>query len=182
MKEPLARWPTAHLRTHTIERGISSAELAERLGLTLCTFRRLVGGGDRLTTRQAERICEELGVEPSSVWADWTERLELRIWEPMPWARRGRCRGEDANFQFFGNPGERPEMARAREQLAIATYCDPCPVQAECRAYGRANREYGVWGGETELERAAAGYGPLLPIGMVAKVAREVRVYGTQES
>lgn len=181
MKEPLARWPTPPLRAHVEAQGVSSRELADRLGLTLCTFRRLVGGGDRLTTNQAERICEELGVAPSSVWPDWTERLDLRTWDPMPWAKHARCAGDDATFQFFGAARERPETARVREQFVIATYCDVCPVLTECRTYAREHREYGVWGGETEMERAAAGYGLDKAIGSVAQAAKVARVYGTQE-
>jgi WhiB family redox-sensing transcriptional regulator len=36
--------------------------------------------------------------------------------------------------------------------------CDACPVLEPCRSWARENREYGFWGGESEEERAEAGY------------------------
>lgn len=38
------------------------------------------------------------------------------------------------------------------------TLCSRCPVLLACRAWGRDRRETGIWGGETEAERAALGY------------------------
>ena len=38
-----------------------------------------------------------------------------------------------------------------------------------CRVEAREQREYGFWGGESEEERAAAGYGVALPTGRVAR-------------
>jgi hypothetical protein len=35
-------------------------------------------------------------------------------------------------------------------------------VLENCRAWARQNREYGFWGGETESERANAGFRPSL--------------------
>ena len=60
---------------------------------------------------------------------------------------------------FFGPPRERPGRRRTREAKAGA-YCAVCPVVAECRTWARANHENGFWGGETEEQRAAAGYPP----------------------
>lgn len=37
--------------------------------------------------------------------------------------------------------------------------CSRCPVLLACRAWGRERRETGIWGGETDEERAALGYG-----------------------
>jgi WhiB family redox-sensing transcriptional regulator len=48
-----------------------------------------------------------------------------------------------------------------------------CPVIEACRAWARERREYGFWGGESEEERAAAGYPVSLPTGRVARVIRE---------
>jgi hypothetical protein len=39
-------------------------------------------------------------------------------------------------------------------------------VRAECRAAGRANAEYGIWGGENEQERIDAGVYLRDPIGV----------------
>jgi DNA-binding CsgD family transcriptional regulator len=36
--------------------------------------------------------------------------------------------------------------------------CSRCPVLLACRAWGREHCETGIWGGETEQERAALGY------------------------
>lgn len=36
----------------------------------------------------------------------------------------------------------------------------PCPILMACRNYARRNGEWGIWGGETEEERRAAGYPP----------------------
>jgi len=32
-----------------------------------------------------------------------------------------------------------------------------------CKLAGRAGREHGMWGGENDEERAAAGYAPMFP-------------------
>ena len=60
---------------------------------------------------------------------------------------------------FFGIAGERPERRVRRERIARAL-CNACPVMLECRAAARNNRENGFWGGESEEERAAAGFPP----------------------
>jgi WhiB family redox-sensing transcriptional regulator len=38
-------------------------------------------------------------------------------------------------------------------------------VLFECRQHARSNLEYGFWGGESEDERAAAGYPVPAPVG-----------------
>jgi WhiB family redox-sensing transcriptional regulator len=70
---------------------------------------------------------------------------------------RAACKGRTQ--LFFGIAGERPER-RVRREAAARQVCAECPVLAECRALARTNRENGFWGGETEEERAAAGYAP----------------------
>lgn len=45
-----------------------------------------------------------------------------------------------------------------RREAAARVICQACPVLLECRNHARTNREYGFWGGESEDERAAAGY------------------------
>ena len=73
------------------------------------------------------------------------------------WTDDAACRGR-TNL-FFGIAGERPER-RARREAAARKVCDSCPVRVPCRLVARANRENGFWGGESEEERAAAGYPP----------------------
>ncbi|HLF99619.1 MAG TPA: WhiB family transcriptional regulator [Acidimicrobiia bacterium] len=72
---------------------------------------------------------------------------------------------------FFPPPGERPEARELREGKARAL-CGSCAVLTECREYARANREYGFWGGESEEERAAAGFRVDMPVGRVARYPR----------
>ena len=88
------------------------------------------------------------------------------------WAQRAACRGQTA--LFFPSHAERPEARKPREARARAL-CATCPVLEECRALGRQRREYGFWGGETEEERAAAGYPVALPVGQVAQRIRILR-------
>jgi WhiB family transcriptional regulator, redox-sensing transcriptional regulator len=73
------------------------------------------------------------------------------------WVIEAACRGR-TNL-FFGLAGERPER-RIRREARARKVCSACPVQWPCRASARANRENGFWGGESEEERAAAGYPP----------------------
>lgn len=76
---------------------------------------------------------------------------------PSDWADHAVCKGK--THLFFGLPGERPERRARREALA-RKYCQACPVMVACRGEARRNRENGFWGGESEEERAAAGYAP----------------------
>jgi WhiB family redox-sensing transcriptional regulator len=55
-----------------------------------------------------------------------------------------------------------------REGKARAV-CAECPVLIECRDWAREHREYGFWGGESEEERAAAGFRVDMPVGRVAR-------------
>lgn len=79
------------------------------------------------------------------------------------------CRGH--TDLFFTPAGERPEARLARETIARA-FCAACPVELACRTWARENREYGFWGGETEEERAAAGFRVELPVGRIALYPR----------
>ena len=79
------------------------------------------------------------------------------------------CRGHTE--LFFAPAGERPEARMARETIARA-FCAACAVELACRTWARENREYGFWGGETEEERAAAGFRVELPVGRIARYPR----------
>jgi WhiB family redox-sensing transcriptional regulator len=105
-------------------------------------------------------------VEESTVPDD----LPHLSWEEGRWRLDGACVGEDARL-FFPPAGERPEARLDREACA-RTICRTCPVFGECRTWARTHREYGFWGGESEEDRAARGYGPDMPIGNTAKLAR----------
>jgi WhiB family redox-sensing transcriptional regulator len=73
------------------------------------------------------------------------------------WIAEARCRGQA--HLFFASAGERA-ATRLRRETAARELCGTCPVAVECRSYARVHHEYGLWGGETETERAAAGYAP----------------------
>jgi WhiB family redox-sensing transcriptional regulator len=64
---------------------------------------------------------------------------------------------------FFAPFAERPE-ARVRREAAARLICHGCVGLASCREYARSNRELGFWGGESESERAEAGFPPTTPI------------------
>jgi WhiB family redox-sensing transcriptional regulator len=72
-----------------------------------------------------------------------------------PWMNDAACKGR--THLFFAPPAERPQ-ARVRREAAAKKVCESCPVRGTCRMFARDNLEYGVWGGETELERLEAGY------------------------
>lgn len=73
------------------------------------------------------------------------------------WVAYANCKGHSE--LFFAPVGERPER-RVRREAAARVLCQQCPVMLACRSDARLNRESGFWGGESEEERAAAGYPP----------------------
>ena len=74
---------------------------------------------------------------------------------PLRWTEQAECRGESR--LFFAPAGERPEARATREEQARAV-CRVCPALMDCRDWAREHREYGFWGGESEEDRAAAGF------------------------
>lgn len=87
----------------------------------------------------------------------------------LEWTADAACSGQSK--LFFAPPGERPEARAVRESQARAI-CTNCEVLTQCRSWARENREYGFWGGESEEERAAAGYRVDMPVGRVARYPR----------
>jgi len=85
------------------------------------------------------------------------------------WQSIASCNGQ--TDLFFAAPGERPE-ARARREAKARQICLACPVLAPCQDWARENREYGFWGGESEEDRALAGYRVDMPVGRVARYPR----------
>jgi WhiB family transcriptional regulator, redox-sensing transcriptional regulator len=88
---------------------------------------------------------------------------------PLRWTGEAACQGQTK--LFFAPAGERPEARVVRESQARAV-CHSCPVLGECREWARGQREYGFWGGESEEERAAAGFRVDMPVGRVARYPR----------
>nr|WP_236655942.1 WhiB family transcriptional regulator [Streptacidiphilus jiangxiensis] len=75
-----------------------------------------------------------------------------RAWS---WQEEAACARHEDRL-FFHPAGERGRDLDNREKAAKRV-CAECPVIASCRAYALAAREpYGVWGGLSENERAAA--------------------------
>ncbi len=85
---------------------------------------------------------------------------------PLTWTTQAACNGQTS--LFFAPAGERPETRVLREGRARAI-CRACPALDPCRDWAREHREYGFWGGESEEERAAAGYRVDMPVGRVAR-------------
>jgi len=81
--------------------------------------------------------------------------------EATSWMGAGACVGDSA--LFFAPFAERPE-ARVRREAKARLVCERCDVVDQCRTYARGNLELGFWGGESESERASAGYAPTTPI------------------
>jgi WhiB family redox-sensing transcriptional regulator len=72
------------------------------------------------------------------------------------WQQHGSCRRLSPDA-FFHPEGERGS-ARVSRATAAKRVCDDCPVSlTQCRIHALSAREpYGIWGGLTEEERAAA--------------------------
>jgi WhiB family transcriptional regulator, redox-sensing transcriptional regulator len=88
---------------------------------------------------------------------------------PLTWTTEAACAGQTR--LFFAPAGERPEARAVRESQARSV-CAKCPALLECRDWARDNREYGFWGGESEEDRAAAGFRVDMPVGRVARYPR----------
>ncbi|MGB1504855.1 MAG: WhiB family transcriptional regulator [Acidimicrobiales bacterium] len=89
---------------------------------------------------------------------------------PTGWMDEAACNGK-SNL-FFAPFAERPE-ARVRREAAARRVCESCDSLEMCRTYARTNRELGFWGGESESERAEAGFAPTTPIIGRKRVAEE---------
>ncbi|HZJ25754.1 MAG TPA: WhiB family transcriptional regulator [Acidimicrobiia bacterium] len=85
---------------------------------------------------------------------------------PLTWTADAACAGDTQ--LFFAPPSERPEARATREARARAI-CVACPALEQCRTWAREQREYGFWGGESEEDRAAAGFRVDMPVGRVAR-------------
>ena len=91
--------------------------------------------------------------------------------EQRSWTVYGVCGA--LGHLFFEPFGERPGT-RARRETKAKAVCEECPVMLVCREAGRRNFESGIWGGETEEDRAVAGFAPRsMSRRSVAKARRE---------
>jgi WhiB family redox-sensing transcriptional regulator len=71
----------------------------------------------------------------------------------LQWRTHAACRDYDPELFFPIGTGELAD----RQAVAAKTICRRCPVIATCLEWAVANGPVaGVWGGTTEVERAAA--------------------------
>lgn len=75
------------------------------------------------------------------------------------WQDEAACKGRTTLFYSY-------ELA---DELAAKALCAECPVNEPCRDNARQLREFGVWGGESEVDRARSGRGNRLMTGRAAK-------------
>jgi WhiB family redox-sensing transcriptional regulator len=73
----------------------------------------------------------------------------------LEWMDQAICKNK--TLLFFPTLGERPQTRKKRETEA-KLICAQCPVMIQCRDHARNAREYGVWGGESEMDRELLGY------------------------
>ena len=83
-------------------------------------------------------------------------------WMRQDWMAQGLCHGKTQ--MFFAPHAERPQT-RARREAQARAICQECPQLEPCRTYARLHCEYGFWGGESESDRARAGYAVPWPVG-----------------
>ena len=92
---------------------------------------------------------------------DMVEKETVGPTGPTGWMALASCAGH--SDVFFAPFAERPE-ARVRREASAGVICSECDSMSKCRNYARTNRELGYWGGESESERAEAGFPPTTPI------------------
>lgn len=79
---------------------------------------------------------------------------------------------------FYGKHAERPE-ARIRREEKAKKVCSTCSQAIICRDYARSNNEvFGIWGGETEMERCTAGFMEVVPPHLSRRVVTMKERYG----
>lgn len=91
--------------------------------------------------------------------------LPIPLADDWEWQQQGQCRGADSAV-FFHPEGERGH-ARINRAERAKLLCHRCPVMMACREHALAVGEpYGIWGGMSETERAAAmkGRQPAQPL------------------
>ncbi len=87
-------------------------------------------------------------------------RLPMPLMDVYDWQYDGACREADPAL-FFSPESERGPRRHARENAA-KMYCQRCPVVDQCLRHALKVKEpYGVWGGLTTSERAAAEVQPV---------------------
>src|SRR5215467_5639332 len=139
-------------------------------GCSMVANERRGAGSPRPAPRPLSHGCPPEGIRRTPEGTMAAESLSTLIFTgPLSWTDDAACAGRTE--LFFAPAGERPEARAVREAKARAV-CAECEVLVECRDWAREHREYGFWGGESEEERAAAGYRVDMPVGRVARYPR----------
>jgi WhiB family redox-sensing transcriptional regulator len=89
------------------------------------------------------------------------------------WMDFSLCRGK--GYLFFP-PSNVTGRKRAKLTQQALEICGQCPVAEPCRDYGVATQSSGIWGGETDEQRAVRG----LPV--TVDVMRRVKRQQQKES
>jgi WhiB family redox-sensing transcriptional regulator len=97
----------------------------------------------------------------------------------IDWTQFANCKGK--THLYFAPKAERPQ-ARARREAKARTLCDNCIVKQTCRDFARVNREYGLWGGESEEERHLAGFTIAAPVGLRSAKYRDLKVASVEHA
>jgi len=86
--------------------------------------------------------------------ADITRLPEPKV-DYWDWQLEAACRGMDSSVFF--HPAAERDNARRQRIADAKKICGQCPALAACREHALRVREpYGIWGGLSEDERAAA--------------------------
>jgi WhiB family transcriptional regulator, redox-sensing transcriptional regulator len=101
----------------------------------------------------------------------------LAVIEDRTWTDFARCRGR---LDLFFEPHREQAAQRAVREQAAKQLCAECPVLERCREAGRRNHESGIWGGETEEERIAAGF-PIRTVTRASLLAARAPVASTDD-
>lgn len=85
----------------------------------------------------------------------------IRVARETPgWYADAACKGKTALFfdqGSTGGNGSNSSIVRDASERQALALCATCPVREPCREQARRDREQGIWGGETELDRARDG-------------------------
>ena len=89
---------------------------------------------------------------------------------PLRWTEHAECRGES---RLFFAPAANGPRSRATREAQARAVCRRVPRARRLPRMGRVSTaKYGFWGGESEEDRAAAGFRVDMPVGRVARYPR----------
>lgn len=79
----------------------------------------------------------------------------MNLSQEWSWQDLAACHGHSLAL-FFGTEKEQYDRpAKERREAKAKAVCASCPVAEDCREYALSRREYGIWGGMTDEERAS---------------------------